>query len=386
MGIQTLNMLVQSLVLVVMAQAASAAATDLHCSALCQASPSPLQCATICIDLQKFTTQCGFPGRTDNLRALAASTDPLSYAATILKDLSGGHTLGPGTGGYDLCHAIPTAQYCISQLQVPLGGKIRTVTNMATCVNSLTCSSTAVSDIWSTAISLAGIASGAGANTSKLPLSVLTTCGDQSYDWEAGSYVWIVVCIALVLVTLVCTVLSVTAAEPPAYIVNLALTTHWQAFVSSRPAKIVTGCMDGIRWMSMCWVVMGHSLLWPLQLGVPYLNQDDVIPAPNVNDIPLHDPVSARFSGQAIQAAEFSVDSFFFMSGFLAVFIGLKKIESLSSLSVLIQAPMMVLDRFLRLTPTYMLVLFALTYIVPLTSHGPYWETANQPVIDACKE
>jgi len=273
------NMLVQSLVLLVMAQAASAAATDLHCSALCQASPSPLQCATICTDLQKFTTQCGFPDRTDNLRALAASTEPLSYAATILKDLSGAHTLGPGTGGYDLCHAIPTAEYCISQLQVPLGGKIRTVTNMATCVNSLTCSSTAVSDLWSTAISLAGIASGAGANTSKLPLSVLTTCGDQSYDWEAGSYVWIVVCIALVLVTLICTVLSVTAAEPPAYIVNLALTTHWQAFVSSRPAKLTTGCMDGIRWMSMCWVVMGHSLLWPLLLGVGYSNLDDILPS-----------------------------------------------------------------------------------------------------------
>ena len=157
-------MLVQSLVLVVMAQAASVVATDLHCSVLCQASQSPLQCATICTDLQKTLTnaQCGFPDRADNLRALAASTDPVSYAATILKDLSGAHTLAPGTGGYDLCHAIPTAEYCISQLQVPLGGKMRTLTNMATCVNGLTCNSTALSDVWSGALSLASTASGAG--------------------------------------------------------------------------------------------------------------------------------------------------------------------------------------------------------------------------------
>ena len=36
----------------------------------------------------------------------------------------------------------------------------------------------------------------------------------------------------------------------------------------------------------------------------------------------------ATLPGQAIQAAEFSVDSFFFMSGFLALFIGMKKLRS----------------------------------------------------------
>ena len=74
------------------------------------------------------------------------------------------------------------------------------------------------------------------------------------------------------------------------------------------------------------------------------------------------------------------------MSGFLAIFIGLKKLKSSTPLAIILKAPLMILDRFLRLTPTYMIVLFAVTYMVPLVSHGPYWHMATQSGVDACKQ
>jgi len=384
MGTQSsTDMLAQWLMLLVIAHAAPIAASSIQCGSFCQATPDPTQCTLVCHQLQEFSARCGFASPIDDLRALAASTDPLGYASTILSDLLNRHSLAPGAGSYDLCQAIPSASYCLSRLQLSLSGKLQPLTTMSTCVSS-SCTSTTVSGLWSRAIALAQMtASNASSNASRLPLSVETDCGDHSYDWEMGSYIWLSITGALVLTTLVCTAVSLTTENLAAR--QLSLVNHWIGFVTPRPTKIKTGCMDGIRWMSMCWVVMGHTLLWPIILTVGYSNMADILPAHNSAERETHDALSGRWTGQAIQSAEFSVDSFFFMSGFLAVYIGLKKLGSQSWLRILLQAPYMILDRFLRLTPTYMLVLFAIIYIVPLASHGPYWHAATQPGVDACK-
>jgi len=88
------------------------------------------------------------------------------------------------------------------------------------------------------------------------------------------------------------------------------------------------------------------------------------------------------WSGQAILSAEFSVDSFFFMSGFLATYIGLKKIGNRGIIAPLLGAPFMYLDRWLRLTPVYMFIVLIYTYLVPVFSSGPFWVEEDQP---ACR-
>lgn len=123
----------------------------------------------------------------------------------------------------------------------------------------------------------------------------------------------------------------------------------------------------------MCWVVMGHVLLWPFDANLPgYENLGDIVPYFN------KDALIATFSGQVILSAEFSVDSFFFMSGFLATYIGIKKLAGRSILLPLTAAPLMYLDRFLRLTPTYMFIVMMYTHVVPLLSSGPFWTLMDQ--------
>ena len=54
-----------------------------------------------------------------------------------------------------------------------------------------------------------------------------------------------------------------------------------------------TSCLDGVRTLSMCWVVMGHVLLWPFDANLPgYENLGDIVPYFN------KDSLIATFSGQ----------------------------------------------------------------------------------------
>ena len=84
------------------------------------------------------------------------------------------------------------------------------------------------------------------------------------------------------------------------------------------------------------------------------------------------------FAGQVILSAEFSVDSFFFMSGFLATYIGLKKLGAKGAMTPIKMAPFMYLDRFLRLTPCYFFIVFVYTYVSPLVGTGPFWSLLDQ--------
>ena len=125
---------------------------------------------------------------------------------------------------------------------------------------------------------------------------------------------------------------------------------------------------------------MGHTLVWPMTSGLPgYANLGDMAPYYNP------DALFGTFSGQAILSAEFSVDSFFYMSGFLAAYIGLKELDGASAMRPIKIAPFMYMDRFLRLTPVYFFIVLCYTYVSLVLSQlqGPFWTLCDQ---DACKD
>ena len=122
---------------------------------------------------------------------------------------------------------------------------------------------------------------------------------------------------------------------------------------------------------------MGHTLLWPFSADLPgYSNIGAIIPFYN------KDALIGTFTGQAILSAEFSVDSFFFMSGFLATYIGIKKLSTRGTCQILKMSPLMYLDRFLRLTPVYFFIVMFYTYLSPMLSSGPFWSLLDQ---NGCK-
>ncbi|CAM9647492.1 unnamed protein product, partial [Heterosigma akashiwo] len=140
--------------------------------------------------------------------------------------------------------------------------------------------------------------------------------------------------------------------------------------------------LDGVRVLSMLWVILGHTIVFQL-LGPGFSNLYDILP------IDGHGFFS-RFSAMVLPSAEFSVDTFFWLSGFFLVLVTLQKLDererSMSKRSTTQQsaikwagmrawAPLVYLQRWLRLTPPYLFVIFFSTFILPLAGHGPFWES-----------
>ena len=134
-------------------------------------------------------------------------------------------------------------------------------------------------------------------------------------------------------------------------------------------------CLDGVRVFSMLWVVLGHTLA--VQSAIGFSNPEDLLP-----------PAGALASvlGQLFFAARFSVDTFFFVSGFLVVHALLKRLRAPAdggggrheasgafALRYSRAAPYLALHRFVRITPPYMACLLFWWKVAPLLGQGPMW-------------
>ena len=96
---------------------------------------------------------------------------------------------------------------------------------------------------------------------------------------------------------------------------------------------------------------------------------------------------------------ELSVDTFFWMSGFIAAFIMSKRLlpdpridtdapgAALKTfMHSTTQSVVAIVHRFLRLTPLYAFVLFFYIYLLPFTGSGPVWRDAQLSVdMDYCR-
>ncbi|XP_029182927.2 nose resistant to fluoxetine protein 6-like [Acropora millepora] len=115
--------------------------------------------------------------------------------------------------------------------------------------------------------------------------------------------------------------------------------------------------VNGVRVLSMWWVILGHTYLWLLLYRV-------------VNDVVIGLNITHRFSFEAVNSAFFSVDSFFFLSGLLVGYIGFRRMEMNSGKLPLFQ---FYFHRFWRLTPSYMFTILFFTNMVAFLGDGPLW-------------
>jgi hypothetical protein len=131
-----------------------------------------------------------------------------------------------------------------------------------------------------------------------------------------------------------------------------------------------TACLNGVRGLSMGMVVIGHALFWMTLTG--FVNPQDAYPPGGA--------MGSDWTFQFIFSAEFAVDSFFFLSGFLVTLSMLKRVLAGKSLNIL----MLYIHRYLRLTPSYAFALFFYTYILPAVSSGPFWSVLRNTVPAWC--
>lgn len=84
-----------------------------------------------------------------------------------------------------------------------------------------------------------------------------------------------------------------------------------------------TYCLDGLRTMSMMWVIFGHCWIWPWLANVQYTNTSYLLPLGNNHSRPK--ALASTWTGQVIHSADLATDTFFFLSGFLHSYVLLKK-------------------------------------------------------------
>eukprot|EP01114_Cavostelium_apophysatum_P007529 TRINITY_DN1963_c0_g2_i1.p1 TRINITY_DN1963_c0_g2~~TRINITY_DN1963_c0_g2_i1.p1 ORF type:complete len:686 (-),score=138.42 TRINITY_DN1963_c0_g2_i1:47-2104(-) len=115
--------------------------------------------------------------------------------------------------------------------------------------------------------------------------------------------------------------------------------------------------LNGLRTLSMLWVIMGHSIYWA-SFTTGYANPE------KIRFGELQDVMS-----QIIINAPYSVDAFFYMSGFLVTYLSQKELEKKGRLPMFLYY----FHRVWRLTPPYFVALLVLWKCLPYFGKGPFW-------------
>jgi peptidoglycan/LPS O-acetylase OafA/YrhL len=128
-------------------------------------------------------------------------------------------------------------------------------------------------------------------------------------------------------------------------------------FSTKMPPTAITS-LNGIRVLSMGWVILAHTFLWVLQT--------------HSFKAPLYtvEHATHRFSFQAMSNGFFAVDSFFFLSGALVSYLTLREMERKKGRFPVITY---YIHRYLRLTMVYAFVLFFWWTLTVYLGSGPEW-------------
>jgi peptidoglycan/LPS O-acetylase OafA/YrhL len=117
--------------------------------------------------------------------------------------------------------------------------------------------------------------------------------------------------------------------------------------------------INGVRVLSLMWVIIGHSLLF----GIAFTS--------NTIDILVW---SRNVAFQLISSAVFSVDTFFFLSGFLTAILFIRQVKKEDKLSFRTMI-LYYIHRYIRLTPTFLLVVAISINLTPYFGSGPIYPT-----------
>ncbi|XP_066294089.1 nose resistant to fluoxetine protein 6-like [Branchiostoma lanceolatum] len=137
-----------------------------------------------------------------------------------------------------------------------------------------------------------------------------------------------------------------------------SLYTNIAKLLSTSQAPGAIKCLHGIRFLSMTWVILGHTYAFASPVIENPLAALDVI---------------GQFTFQAVGNAYVSVDSFFFLSGLLTAYLLLKQIQKSREKGQSIPYWMMYVHRYWRLTMPYAFVLFLWLTVYPYMFVGPFW-------------
>ncbi|CAF1073555.1 unnamed protein product [Adineta ricciae] len=117
--------------------------------------------------------------------------------------------------------------------------------------------------------------------------------------------------------------------------------------------------INGIRVLALCWVIIGHSLAF----GLNYSS--------NIVDVLSW---TQNISFQLIVNAVFTVDTFFVLSGFLTAVLFVRQVKKEGRLFTRTMI-LYYIHRYIRLTPTFLLMVLVSIHLTPYFGQGPVYPT-----------
>ncbi|CAF1165447.1 unnamed protein product [Rotaria sordida] len=115
--------------------------------------------------------------------------------------------------------------------------------------------------------------------------------------------------------------------------------------------------INGIRVLSLFWIIIAHSLLF----GLSYTS--------NIIDILIS---TRNIAFQLISSAQFSVDTFFVLSGFLTAILFVRQVKKEEKLSFRLMF-LYYIHRYIRLTPAFLLMILVSINLTPYFGRGPIY-------------
>lgn len=147
---------------------------------------------------------------------------------------------------------------------------------------------------------------------------------------------------------------------------SFSLMDNLSRLLDVNPARREISCVHGIRFLSMSWIILGHTYVFPI------LQIENLLDAfKDIDTLPFY----------TVMNGSFSVDSFFVLSGFLLSYLFYSEYrradgERTSGFWFWV---MFYVHRIWRLTPLYAIVLWIDASVAHYVSSGPYWDYGDQP-------
>ncbi|KAL5014134.1 hypothetical protein ScPMuIL_008404 [Solemya velum] len=153
--------------------------------------------------------------------------------------------------------------------------------------------------------------------------------------------------------------------------------TNAPKILSAKKARNAIHCLHGIRFMSILWIILGHTYNYGL------ISNEGVMTTANMVDA---DTMIKRFTWQAVEGAGFAVDTFLLLSGMLNTWLFMndqkrwRRYKCVASYWIKYY-----MHRIWRLTPLYMVVLMTYGCLYRYMGDGPLWPKSIHAA-EMCKE
>ena len=324
-------------------------------------------------------------------------TDPVTHLSMAVRMVDAMGKIGPGyfdgnfhaSGSYDECLDIGPgdAEYCMGQLNIT--------------INNLT---QPLSWIYSLCVPRGCTPADVALGIETVTFGLVKTKADGLYcvstkrpPYKAGSIIMIVVCFVFGALVVGASVFDLflqrlsTTDDTTAnqiqgdevdksqtqltkkyryieFIVAFSLFKVVPQILSMKQPPSAITCINGLRVISMLWVILGHTHLIALVTGLdnPFMLKD----------------VLSRFTFQAVGNAYFAVDSFFVLSGLLVAYLSMRQMKRKNGRFPFLSY---YLHRYLRLTPTYAFVLFFIWLVGMHFTDGPNFSLVSWDISSTYK-